>query len=135
MMLVKCQVRPSAIHGYGCFAEERIAKGTLLWKYLPEVDQVFTTADLERCSPALHTFFQRFACHVTAADHEPELTGRWILCMDAAAFMNQHESPNFGADHRAIRDILAGEEIVCLPAPSLVVPGAGRPGTTGVAGP
>jgi hypothetical protein len=42
MLLVKTSIRPSTIHGLGCFAAQFIQKGTEVWAFHPPFDVVYT---------------------------------------------------------------------------------------------
>jgi hypothetical protein len=41
VLLVAVEVRPSPIHGLGCFAAEKIIAGQVVWCYLPGFDQAY----------------------------------------------------------------------------------------------
>ncbi len=114
MMLVKTQVRPSAIHGLGLFAVEFIPRGSAVWRFQPGFDQDFLPAQLAEL-PALARQHLRWFGFVDRSN------GHTILSGDHACFMNHSASPNTGAQLGgaqpvttvALRDIAAGEEITC----------------------
>jgi SET domain-containing protein len=114
MMLVRAKVGPSAIHGMGLFALNRIPQGTPIWKFLPGFDHSFTPAEFARL-PELAREHTRWFCFVGRED------GHVVLSGDHACFINHSPLPNTGATSsgdspittRALRDIAAGEEITC----------------------
>lgn len=112
MILVKCRVMPSFIHGLGLFATEEIPKGTVVWRYdnsvdfrLPESDPVFDDPDWKK-----HADFYGFK--KPGDDHIQ-------FCGDAAMFLNHSDEPNLSKrpnvnwlEMVANRDIHYGEELL-----------------------
>jgi len=47
MLLVKTLAQPSKIHGIGLFANQKITKGTVIWKFDPRFDLVFSENEVE----------------------------------------------------------------------------------------
>ena len=41
MLMVKTELRPSAIHGIGVFLLEDVHKGDLIWRFDSRIDRVF----------------------------------------------------------------------------------------------
>lgn len=115
-MCVKSYVAPSAIEGVGVFAGEFIPRGTVVWRYLPPLDQAYSAAELAAFPAVQREFLDRY----TYWDRE---VGAFVLCGDHGRFMNHSDDPNVtgayldgpgrpGVDV-AVRDIAAGEEITC----------------------
>jgi uncharacterized protein len=116
MMLVKTQLSLSGIHGIGLFAGEFIPKGTIVWKYSPDVDRVFTEQDLHGMNKSKKEFLETYCF---------KYCGKYYLCVDDARFMNHSTNPNctdVGVDEikendlgytMAKVDIQAGEELTC----------------------
>lgn len=148
MMLIRTRVGPSAIHGTGLFAVERVRKGAPVWRFQPGFDHAFDQAAFEALPPLTreHT---RWFCFVSKE------TGHVILSGDHACFINHAPDPSTGAPPDkawdgttvALRDLEPGDEITCdyfaydadaewklrtsdLPGspPADGFPGAGRPG-------
>lgn len=94
--------------GYGVFAREPIAKGTLLW-VLCDLDMIFTPAKAAAFPPAYQPILERYAY----SDAE----GRVILCWDHGRYLNHSCEPamvGVGSTLEiAVRDVAAGEEITC----------------------
>lgn len=114
MMLIQTRVRPSAIHGLGLFAEEFVPRGTPVWRFVPEWDREFSTAQVAAFPLPAQRHVQWFAFRDAACDC-------WVLGGDGAIFMNHAVQPNTGAPPAAVapvttvalRDIAAGEELTC----------------------
>lgn len=112
--MVKTKVLPSKIHGLGLFADEFIAKGTVIWQY-HELDRKFTEAELAQLPNIARELIDNYCYH-------SDVDGTYVLCFDDARFINH--SPNANTETRALpdqpeglevakRDIQPGEEIVC----------------------
>jgi uncharacterized protein len=111
MLLVPCIITFSSIHGLGLFARDKICRGTMIWKFEPGVDQIFTHDDIEKLDEEQRLILEQYA--YLTRDKE------WILCGDISMFANHSELPNtfstynlskYGEDYAAC-DIAAGEEI------------------------
>lgn len=111
MLLVRTFAGPSAIEGVGVFAADPIAKGTLVWRYDPAFDRLVPASWLETADEIMREFLIRYA--YPAPDDPSQL----VIEIDNGRLMNHSKSPNtdFTAIRSgiAIRDIAAGEEIVC----------------------
>jgi hypothetical protein len=94
--------------GYGVFAREPIAKGTLLW-VLCDLDLIFTAAEAAALPPPYQPILERYAYSDAA--------GRVILCWDHGRYLNHSCEPamvGVGSTLEiAVRDIAAGEELTC----------------------
>lgn len=113
MMLVRSSVRFSPIHGLGCFAEEDIKKGQVVWKFDPLLDLEFKSSEVEN-HPAPIVEFLKTYCYGQMKDGEKT----YILCGDHARHMNHSLEPNLleeGVEglNIAARDIKQGEELTC----------------------
>jgi len=112
MLLVPTRLAQSAIHGFGVFAAEPIAKGTTVWRFEKGIDLELSTEDVDRLPGHVREFFAHFA-------YLDRNVKRIILCFDNARFMNHSTTHNlvndYGADpygiDSAARDIAAGEEL------------------------
>lgn len=114
MLFVKIKVGPSKIAGLGCFADEFIPKGTIIWKFVPGFDLKFTEEEIKKLPQVVQDFLANF-------DYVSYDNGYHILCTDNARFYNHSKAPNTagielegtegeGGDI-ATRDINIGEEI------------------------
>jgi uncharacterized protein len=114
MLLVKTRVKPSKIHGLGCFAAERISRGSVIWVFDERIDVRIPLAKLAGLPPTAERFFLRYG-YVEMRDGEKIVT----LCGDHAKHMNHADQPNVieAGDERqgniAARDIEADEELTC----------------------
>lgn len=110
MMMVDTEVRQSAIHGLGVFFRTPIKAGTLLWRFDPRVDRIYTDAEIEALPPHMQDYLRIYSTwHVG--------TGLYVLCGDNGRYVNHSEAPNtisagacFGDDHAAV-DLPAGSEM------------------------
>lgn len=115
MMRVKVYLAPSSIEGLGVFAAEPVAKGTMTWAFDPPVDTSLTPEEAARLPAFMRPHIDRYA-------YLDERHGVYVLCGDAAMYMNHSDDPNveeawpeghpYGVDVAA-RDIAAGEEFLC----------------------
>lgn len=112
MLLVPTRIGLSKIHGIGLFAAKSIKKGTVVWRFAPEIDIVLTPAVLKRLSPAAYE-------QVMAYAYQDNKTKEIILCGDDARFMNHSEDANIMDNPKnrneslTIHDISSGEELTC----------------------
>jgi len=112
MLLVSASARPSAIHGLGCYTNERIAQGQLVWKYDARVDRQIPAAEVAVLPPPAQEFVRMYG-YLEICDGQPVYT----LCGDHAKHMNHSATPNLlnvdSQTDTALRDIEAGEELTC----------------------
>lgn len=107
MLRVPARTGPSAIHGTGVFATEKIPCGTVIWVLDRGLDREFTPDELEQLSPDEYEQIKPYL-YVDLA------TGKSVLCGDDARYMNHADSPNTstrGNTTVTIRDVEAGEEL------------------------
>ena len=114
MLLVKASLKPSKIHGFGCFAAERIVRGTVVWAFDERIDVRIPFGSLASLPPEAERFFLRYG-YVEMRNGEKIVT----LCGDHAKHMNHANEPNVVEagdgrhDNIAARDIEPGEELTC----------------------
>jgi SET domain-containing protein len=114
MMMVKTSVKFSPIHGLGCYAEEDIKAGDVVWKMDPTLDIVLDAEAIKSYPPSVVDFLQMYAYGQDEAGKKS-----YILCCDHARHMNHSENPNCieagdgNAFNLAARDIKIGEELTC----------------------
>ena len=110
MMLVRCRVMPSKIHGLGVFAAERISKGESVWRYDSDVDYRIGCSDPRLAEGSL------WKKHADTYGYIPHDTYYVEFPGDHAMFINHSYAPNIacpnGNDMEALRDIEVGEEIL-----------------------
>jgi SET domain-containing protein len=116
MLFVKTKLSYSAIHGIGLFADELIKKDSVIWRFTPQLDRVFTEEELQAQNPNDKEFLETYCF---------KYFGKYYLCVDDARFMNHSSSPNctdIGVDEirnndlgytMALTDIQPGEELTC----------------------
>ncbi|HVI51871.1 MAG TPA: SET domain-containing protein [Candidatus Sulfotelmatobacter sp.] len=109
MLLVKAHLAPSTVHGTGLFASEFIAEGTVIWRFDARIDRKFTRRERDALPEPARTFVATYSY--------PEEIGSDLFYLDGdhARFMNHSATPNTCCvvDTVAIRDIQAGEELLC----------------------
>src|SRR5262245_8434039 len=75
MLLVKCRLLPSPIHGIGLFAAEPIRKGTRVWELTPGFDLVLRKKDFKGWPPRLRKFLDNYGfryqkgVYILSSDH------------------------------------------------------------------
>jgi len=115
MLTVKASAKPSSINGIGLFADEKIPKGTVMWKYDPRFDISYSPEEVENFPAMQQDQIDRYA-------YLSKTSGKYIYSMDDSRFTN-HSSQNPNEDvvqfpnepetcGVANRDIEIGEEIL-----------------------
>lgn len=115
MLVVKASAKPSKINGIGLFADEKIPKGTVIWKYDPRFDISFSPEEVKKMTTKQRELIDRYAYLSTAQN-------KYIYSIDDSRFTN-HSSVNpnedvvpFPGDIEtsgvANKDIEKGEEIL-----------------------
>jgi SET domain-containing protein len=115
MLVVKASVRPSALEGLGLFADQKIPKGTVIWKFNPLFDIMFDPAEVEKMPEDQQELIHRYA-------YLSKNTGKYVYSIDNSRFIN-HSATRANKieilhpgeiENRsiAIRDIEVGEEIL-----------------------
>ena len=111
MLLVRTSIRPSSIHGVGCFAEEKIKKGQVIWILDERIDQIIQLSDVSKFPDSVQDFLQIYG-YTAMFEGEKVL----ILCGDNARHYNHSDHPN-SLDTKfttsAGQDIEVGEELTC----------------------
>jgi SET domain-containing protein len=107
MLLVETIVRPSQIHGLGCFANEFIPKGKRVWTFDRRIDVLVYKSQVSRLPRAMQKLLD---------DKGFVAVRRWrkciVLCGDDSRYMNHSDDPNT-VKNVACRDIQVGEELTC----------------------
>jgi uncharacterized protein len=113
MLLVNTVLKPSEIHGLGCFANEPIKKGQEIWRYDRRVDLAFKESKVSKYPNSFQKYLYNF-CYTVKT-----WRGRYlVLCGDNGKYMNHSDQPNivnnpYGVNNMACRDIDVGEELTC----------------------
>ena len=113
MFIVRISLRSSAIQGLGCFAEEPIRKGQVVWQFDPRFDIRIPLSELSNFPLALQEHFLVYT--YVENDNGQEVM---VYCADLSKHVNHSDTPNLidTADNLqeiAARDIDAGEELTC----------------------
>lgn len=108
MMRVRSFLSDSRIHGVGCFTNEPIAKGQVVWQFDHGFDREYSAEEVARLPASTRAFFE------THAWTSPRKT--ILVCADHGGYFNHENTPNTGmtADGFtcvALRDIGSGEEL------------------------
>lgn len=115
MLQIKAHAAPSEINGIGLFADEKIPKRTITWKFDPVFDIVFDPKDVSK----MLEWQQEFILHFSYLSKN---SGKYVLSIDNSRFTN-HSSTSNNVDTVAIkgetetvgmanRNIETGEEIL-----------------------
>src|SRR5215203_6934888 len=115
MLLVKTKLDVSRIHGIGLFAEQFIPKDTVVWKFHPLIDLIFTREQIEELAADAREQVKKYS-------YRDIHTGLYVLCGDDARFFNHTANPNCLDSYHshekegitvACRNIAPGEELTC----------------------
>lgn len=111
MFLVETYLSPSPLEGLGVYASHATSKGQVLWVLDPAVDILLSPAQIADRPEVYQGFIRRYA-------YFDRTLGAYLLDGDHARFLNHCATPNLdfsGPDGSgfAVRDIQAGEEILC----------------------
>lgn len=72
MLLIKASTKPSSVHGIGLFADERIPKGTLVWKFHPRFNMLFDPKEVELMPEIQRELIRRYAyLSMTTGKYKP----------------------------------------------------------------
>ncbi len=108
MLCVKTKLKMSDISGLGLFADEPIPKGTVVWKFEPALDHLYSEDAIKLLSEPAQTQFHNYA--FLDKTHQ-----QYMLCGDDARFFNHSDNPNCDDEHPdityALKDISVGEEM------------------------
>ena len=110
MLEVKTYIDKSTIPGagFGCFTDQFIKKGKVIWRFNPFFDRIYTDDNMLLMSNLEIDFINTYAyMH----------NGLYFLCIDNGRFFNHSYEPNTIDPSNeyvtyASRDILRGEEIL-----------------------
>lgn len=110
MIVVRTYLEKSAIHGFGIYAKESIAKGTCVWQFHDKLDVKFTPEEFESLPESVK---EEVEWHM----YEPDKGGAYYYEATMGKYMNHSREPSVdftdvGYGH-ATRDIAAGEELTC----------------------
>lgn len=111
MLLIRTSLRSSKIHGIGCFTEEKILKGQVIWEFDERIDLRIPVSDLPNYPPPIQEFLKTYG-YAELFEGQKVL----ILCGDHSRHFNHSDSPNLidtESKSIAARDIEAGEELTC----------------------
>lgn len=112
MLVVNTTIKISPVHGMGCFANQKIKAGELVWQFDPRVDIRLPAEEVKNLPEAAQAFFKIYAYW---EEHEGKSVV--VLCADHAKYTNHSEQPNVimgeGDTTIAARDIEVGEELTC----------------------
>ncbi|OGZ53386.1 MAG: hypothetical protein A3B25_02080 [Candidatus Ryanbacteria bacterium RIFCSPLOWO2_01_FULL_48_26] len=81
MLTVKASAKPSLVHGIGLFADERIPKGTVTWRFNPRFDLLFDPKEVEAMPEAHRSLIDRYA-------YLSMTTGKYVYSIDDSRFTN-----------------------------------------------
>lgn len=88
MLLVKTKLSLSPIDGIGLFAGEYIPRGTIIWKYTPQVDVRYEPAAYQELKQQHN--FEVLDKYI----YKSRVSGLYILCSDDARFINHASKAN-----------------------------------------
>ena len=112
MFLIRTEIRPSKIHGLGCFSLENVKKGQRIWVFDTRIDTRFEVDGIISLPPAAIEFVKTYGYHEF-------VEGKRVvtLCGDNEKYMNHSDDPNVITSQQekefeiAARDISIDEEL------------------------
>ncbi len=113
MFLVAVHLRPSPVHGFGCFAAEKILKNQEVWVFNPTIDRRIPYDSLDLLPEAAREFLELYGyVEIVEGQKVVNLNG------DFARHMNHSTTPNVVtvSDPEifiAASDIEVGKELTC----------------------
>ena len=111
MLLIRTSLRPSPVHGLGCFTEEKIRQGQVIWEYDERIDRRIPASKLPEFPVPIQEFLSMYGY---AEMHEGQKVV--VLCGDHSRHFNHSDDPNLRdtpSKTTAARDIEVGEELTC----------------------
>jgi SET domain-containing protein len=111
MLLISTSLGPSPIHGIGCFTNEKIRKGQVVWEFDERIDLRIPVSRLSEFPTPVQEFFSIYG-YTEIYGGEKVM----ILCGDHSRHFNHSENPNLidtPSQSTATQDIEAGEELTC----------------------
>jgi len=113
--MVKASAKPSLIDGIGLFADEKIPKGTITWKFDPQFDILFDPKEVAAMPEGKRSFIERYA-------YLSKDSGKYLYSIDDSRFTNHSaKNPSLAGAvvvpgeietcAAALRDIEPGEEL------------------------
>lgn len=114
MLLVNASVKTSPIHGLGCFTDERIKEGQIVWRFDERLDRRLPASEVGAFPQPAQEFVRMYAYLETYKGNKV-----YTLCGDHAKHMNHSTQANLasvGVNQEmdvAVRDIEVGEELTC----------------------
>ncbi|MDA1038348.1 MAG: SET domain-containing protein [bacterium] len=114
MLKVKAITKESGVHGTGLFADEDIAKGTVVWVFEPNLDISLSKETYDVLPVVQKQFFDHYAYWSDELD-------LYICAADGWRFTNHSKEPNTGTvgssdgnegQDVALRDIKKDEELL-----------------------
>ena len=108
MLCIKTKLKVSKISGLGLFADELVKKNTIIWRFEPSIDLLFSIENIEKLSSHAQKQFYNYA-------FLDKTHCKYMLCGDDARFFNHSNNPNCDDSLPdktiALRDIIPGEEL------------------------
>lgn len=89
MLLIRTEIRPSKIHGFGCFSLEKVNKYQILWVFDPRIDTRFEVSEMYSLPDAMKEFVKIYG-------YQEIVNGIEVVtfCGDNAKYINHSETPN-----------------------------------------
>ena len=87
MLRVKAPAMPSKIEGIGLFAEEKILKGTITWKFDPMFDILFEPEEVKKMPKDIQNLMNHYAYFSTKL-------GKYVFPLDDSRFTNHSSTRN-----------------------------------------
>jgi hypothetical protein len=113
VFVIRTSLRPSRIQGIGCFAEEPIKQGQVVWQFDPRLDIRIPLSELPSFPLAIQEHFRKYT-------YVEEIDGQEVMVYsaDLSKHMNHSDTPNLvetpdNLQEVAARDIAVGEELTC----------------------
>lgn len=113
MLCVRTFIKPSTIHGIGLFADQFIAKETIIWRFTSGFDLRFTLDEFSSFTEPLASYMQKYSWL-------SKKSGLYCFASDNGKYFNHSDTPNTLSKYInteeevitvALRDIFPREEL------------------------
>jgi SET domain-containing protein len=116
MYIIETEIRPSSIHGMGCFLRQPVTKDQVLWMFEPRFDLLFSKEEVYALPMTIQGIIEFYGYFDTQ-----QFKGWWVFPTGNDRFTNHSDEPTVVPLKIsecqyvmvASRDMEVGEELTC----------------------